>query len=117
MMLLENCSIIGDDDLNLDDFQAVLRLLVNAVSPASSSAEEHAILSIEPFGAGQLIQRVPRETRFIVAVDCNITNKVFFVVENGMFGMTYQGVQTGDTLCVFQGAKMAHLLRRRDSGY
>lgn len=113
-MLFENTVIIGDDDLIFDDFRAVIQFLGRSVSPESSFAEERAQLSIEPNEPGRIVHRAPRETRFLVALDFYITNKVFFVTDNGLFGMTYQGVQTGDALCVFQGAKMPHLLRRQD---
>jgi hypothetical protein len=116
IMLLDNIGALGEEDSRLDDWQAVMTLLERSVSPDSSFVQERAKYPRKGLGPGQIQQGGPREYRFLVTMDLYLTHKVFFVMENGMFGIIYRGVQTCDTLCVIQGAKMAHLLRRRDAG-
>ena len=109
-MILDNPFSLSERDLSCNDCWAAMKLLERSASPESSFVTERARLSIPPNGPAS------REILFIIAMDSYITHKPFFVTDNGLFGLTYQGVQTGDILCVFQGARMPHLLRRRDAG-
>ena len=114
-MLLDNSRIIADNDLNLDDFWTTMQLVRRSVSEESTFAEGMRLI-IKPVEPGQIRLPLPRETHFIVKMESQMTHKVFFRMENGLFGITHQGVQTGDVLCVFQGARMPHLLRKQDTG-
>lgn len=72
-MLLGNCRIIADDDLNLDDFWATMQLLRRSVSEESTFAEEMRLI-IEPVEPGQIRLPPPRQTSFIVQMESQITH-------------------------------------------
>ena len=110
-MVLDDFELVGNRDLGLEDFETMLELMERAIAPDSSFVTERARLdkaNLRPR------LRPVREISLLVCLDCKIANKVFFLMDNGMFGMTYQGVQDQDVLCVFDSAKLPHLLRWRD---
>ena len=116
-MVLEQPIIIGDAALDLAEFMNLLQFLDRAASPQSSFIQERTALYIKP---RSLPKFPPRVVRFIEILDTKIKNKVFFMAagsgfSSGLtFGLAHEGVRPDDTICVFEGAKVPHLLRQQD---
>jgi hypothetical protein len=108
-IVLEHEYLLRDQNLSLADFMNVMKFLRRATAtspPGSSFHTELVALYAQPRACSEF---APHEVRFLCAMDDQIKGKVFFLTSNGMFGLTYPGVEAGDTLCVFDGALLPHL--------
>jgi hypothetical protein len=104
-------NMIGFTELCLEDFLRLLRFLERASSPTSSFK-----LEVQSVGGEQEEQRAserPPEKSILTMIDLELRDKIFFMTDDGRFGLAYPGAYIGDTLCVFHGAKVPHLLRRQ----
>ena len=109
--LLERTNPIGFEDLSLDDFLRLSAFLDRATSNTSSYAQEVENVCAERKQANSSKQ--PSEMLILGMIDIEMRDKVFFLTENGHFGLAYPGACKGDTVSVFDGAKVPHLLRSR----
>ena len=108
-LFLESLDVPWSSELDFEDFFRLNDFIIRAVSPSSSYVEESK-RSKDRCHQSDHLER-PWDPDILEKLDIQLRNRVFFVMENGKFGLAYPGLRPGDGLCVFCGAKVPHLLR------